>query len=290
MSAPLLVQAEWLAGHLDDPDIRILDSNTNLVPDPQTGGDRVQAERGIFEAGHIPGSQFVDLQSDLSDQDHAFRFMMPSPAVFARQIEAFGIGDESHVVLYSSGNVWWATRVWWMLRSCGFDRVSILDGGLKRWKQLGYPIETGPGPRYARGRFTVGTLRPLLVGREEVLAAMGDEGVCTLNALSPLAHAGRAPATLPRAGRIAGSVNVPAASLIDPETGQFRDLATLREAFAASRALQRRVIAYCGGGVSATGDAFALTLLGHENVVVYDGSMQEWASDPALPMERDPAP
>ena len=287
---PPLIQANWLAAHLDDPTIRILDSNTNLVPDPQTGGDRVQPERPTFEAGHIPGAQFIDLQADLSDPGHPFRFMMPPPEQFARQIEAFGVGDDTHVVLYSSGNVWWATRVWWMLRACGFDRASILDGGIRAWREGGYPVETGPGGRYPRGRFTVREVRPLLVGRDEVMAAVGDGAVCTLNALAPLAHAGQARTSLARAGRIAGSVNVSAATLIDPATGRFKELDALRAAFAASGALDRRVIAYCGGGVSATADAFALTLLGHRDVVVYDGSMQEWASDPALPMERNEVP
>ena len=286
---PQLVETGWLAEHLGDPDLRVLDSTTNLVPDPATGGDRVQAERPAFEAGHIPGAQFVDLQADLSDTAHRWRFTMPAPEEFARRIAAFGIGNDDRVVLYSSGNVWWATRVWWMLRSCGFDNAAILNGGLRKWKAEGRPVETGPGRRLPPARFEVREVRPLFVGRDEVLAAIGDGAVCTINALAPGAHAGTAATTMPRAGRIAGSVNVAAAGLIDPETGTFRDTETLRAAFAAQGAFDRRVIAYCGGGVSATADAFVLTLLGHPDVAVYDGSLSEWAADPALPMERDGA-
>ena len=116
---PLLVDTTWLAAHLDDPDLRILDSTTNVIREPGKH-DRVVAERGKFEAGHIPGAQFVDLQADLSDPHSHLNFTAPSADDFARAIERFGIGDDSRVVVYGTGSVWWATRVWWLVSPVRF--------------------------------------------------------------------------------------------------------------------------------------------------------------------------
>ena len=131
---PILVETDWLAAHLRDPNLRILDSTTNVIR--ETGKpDRVVAERGKFEEGHIPGAQFVDLQVDLSDQNSHLNFTAPSAENFARAVERFGIGDDSRVVIYGTGSVWWATRVWWLFRLFGFDNAAMLDGGWKAWSR-----------------------------------------------------------------------------------------------------------------------------------------------------------
>jgi thiosulfate/3-mercaptopyruvate sulfurtransferase len=282
---PLLVDTAWVAAHLDDPDLRILDSTTNVVRTPGQP-DRIVAERPTFEAGHIPGAQFVDLQSDLSDRNSALHFTAPSAADFARAIERFGIGDGARVVIYSTGNVWWATRVWWLLRLFGFDDAAMLDGGWKAWTDEKRPIETGPGRRREPGHFTERPPRPLLADKADVLAAIGDGATCTINALSPSLHAGAGPSPYGRPGHIKGSINVPGLALIDPVSNRFLPRAEIAQLFRDAGALDgQRVITYCGGGITATATAFALALIGQPDARVYDGSLGEWAPDESLPMD-----
>src|SRR4029077_20547492 len=118
---PLLVDTDWLAAHLDEPDLRTLDSTTNVIREPGKP-DRVVAERAKFEEGHIPRAQFVDLQADL---DSHLNFTAPSAEDFARALERFGIGDQSRVVVYAPGSVWWPTRVGWLFRLFGLDNAAI---------------------------------------------------------------------------------------------------------------------------------------------------------------------
>lgn len=282
---PLLVDTEWLAAHLNDPDLRILDSTTNVVREPGQA-DRIVAERAKFEAGHIPGAQFVDLQADLSDRNSPLHFTAPAAADFARAIERFGIGDDTRVVVYSTGNVWWATRIWWLLRLFGFDDAAILDGGWKAWTDEGRPVETGPGRRREPGRFTVRPQRLLIADKNDVLGAIGDGATCTINALSSSLHVGAGPSPYGRPGHIKGSVNVPGLALIDSASNRFLPRAAIERLFRDAGALDRdRVITYCGGGITATATAFTLALIGQPDVLVYDGSLGEWAPDKSLPME-----
>ena len=279
-----LVETDWLAQHLGDPDLVVLDCTTHLIPDPKTTYQVVPG-RADFEKGHIPGAQFVDLQADLSDNSPRLRFMKPSAAAFAAAMGRFGLGERSRVVTYSTTTPQWATRVWWLLRCFGFDNAGVLNGGFKKWTAEGRPVETGAARPRPPAQFTVREERPLMVGKDAVLRAVGDGAVCTLNALSPEQHAGTGGNTYGRVGRIAGSVNVPAAQLIDPATGAFLSPDALRARFAGIGALDRPVITYCGGGIAASADAFILTLLGHDRVQLYDASMSEWSNDPSLPME-----
>jgi thiosulfate/3-mercaptopyruvate sulfurtransferase len=279
-----LVGTGWLAQHLDDPKVVVLDCTTHLIPDPKATYQVVPG-RADFESGHIPGAQFVDIQDDVSDPDRLpLRFMALPPAKMAAAMRRFGVSDDSRVVLYSTANVWWASRVWWLLRMIGFDNAAVLDGGFQKWRAEGRPVETGPGRARPAGDVGVRQVRDLMVGKEEVLRAVGDGAVCTVNALLPQQHAGSGGNSYGRPGHIAGSVNLPAAHLLDPATNAFLPAKALREKFAAIGALDRRVIAYCGGGIAASADALALVMLGHEDVVIYDASLTEWAVDPALPM------
>jgi thiosulfate/3-mercaptopyruvate sulfurtransferase len=279
-----LIETAELGERLGDPDLVILDSTTHLIPDPKIIYQVVPG-RTDFEQGHIPGAQFVDLQKDLSNNEHRFRFMLPDAERFAAAMGHFGVGEKSRVVLYSTANPWWATRVWWLLRVYGFDNAALLNGGYKKWTLEGRPIETGPAKPRPPQKFVVRETRPLMVGKEDVLQAIGDGAVCTLNALLPEQHAGTGGTSYGRPGRIKGSVNLPAAHLFNPETGTLRPPEELRRRFAAVGALDKSVITYCGGGIAASADAFALTLLGHERVTLYDASLSEWVRDPSLPME-----
>jgi thiosulfate/3-mercaptopyruvate sulfurtransferase len=290
-----LVDTDWLAQHLGDPDLRVFDCTVNLVmnPDAVPGKEppyRIESGRAHFDQEHIPGAGFIDILDELSDKSSKFPFMNPPEQQFVDAMCRCGIGDDTRVVLYSSSALMpemWATRVWWMLRYFGFDHAAILNGGWAKWTAEGRPVSSEPCV-YPERRF-VARLRPeLFVDRDDVLAAIGEDGVCTINALMPEQHAGTGGSTYGRPGRIMGSVNVPAVSLRDPDTGAYLPAAELRKRFDAVNAGQaERIITYCGGGISATSDAFVLSLLGHDNVAVYDASMYEWSNDESLPMETD---
>jgi thiosulfate/3-mercaptopyruvate sulfurtransferase len=281
----LLVSTEWLAAHLEDPDLRILDSTTNVVREPGRP-DRIIAERAKFEEGHIPGAQFVDLQADLSDHSTSLHFTAPAAADFGRAIKRFGIGDRTRVVIYSTGNVWWATRIWWLLRLFHFDNAAILDGGWKAWSDEKRPIETGPGRRREPGHFTMRPPRSLIADKRDVLTAIGDGATCTINALAPVTHIGDGPSPYGRPGHIKGSINVPGLALLDPVSNRFLPPAEIEQLFRDAGVLDyRKVITYCGGGITATAPAFALALIGRPDPLVYDASLQEWAPDESLPME-----
>lgn len=277
-----LVETDWLDQHLGD--VVVLDCTTHLIPDPKITYV-VKPGREDFEKGHIPGAQFCDVSRDVSDTTQKFNFMRQKPEDFAAAMRRFGISNDTKVVTYSTANPWWATRVWWLLRSFGHDNAAVLNGGWQKWVAEGRSVETGPGSARQAGKFVVREDRNLMVGKEEVKAAIGDPGVCTLNALLSSQHTGTGGNSYGRPGRIAGSVNLPAANLIDPATNTFLPPDELRQRLGAVGALDRPVIAYCGGGIAASADAFILTMLGHTDVRIYDASLSEWAKDKSLPME-----
>lgn len=281
---PLIDGAE-LQARLSDPTLRIFDCTTFLHPQPPDGQIRVETGRELYQSqGHVPGAALIELQRDLSDPSNGLRFTMPPAQALARMFAAIGVGDDSEVVLYSAGDSWWATRVWWMLHAIGFDRARVLDGGFRRWLAEGRPVSREM-QAYAPCTPLQVRERPVFCGRDAVLAALHSDDAVVMNCLRQEQHNGSAPYHYGRPGHITGSINAPAASLFDAQ-GRFLPPDELR-GFFASRGIasSTKVIAYCGGGIAATGDAFALTaLLGHGSVSVYDNSLQEWANDAALPM------
>jgi len=286
-SQPLqpLISTEELQRILDLPELRVFDTTVHLNPKPG-GGYTVESGRAQYDAGHIHGAGFIDVGAELSDPGHALRYMLPPPELFAARMSGWGVGPGTRVVLYNSGPTWWSTRVWYMLREYGFDAAQVLDGGLDKWRLEGRPLDTSPC-RHPPARFVAGAPRGLFVGKEAVLAAVQRRDRHLVNALAPEVFSGRV-AGYGRPGRIAGSVNLFAKELLDPATQAFLPREALRERLAARGLLDGRgVIAYCGGGISATTDAFALHLLGHEDVAIYDASMNEWGPDASLPMEQD---
>lgn len=280
-----IVSTAWLAEHLDDPALRIFDGTTYLIYETGTGRPyRVESGRQDYEAAHIPGSAFLDLQGELSDPSSPFNFTMPPPEELAARLAAKGVGNGHRVVLYARRNMQWATRIWWMLRAIGFDDAAVLDGGFDKWQAEGRPVETGSA-EYPPATLAARPRAGLFVGKEEVKAAIGDAGTCTINALAPDLHSGENP-RYGRPGRVPGSVNVPAASVVDPQSMTFRPPEEVAAAFAAVGAdRSKRILLYCGGGIAATLDAFLLHQLGHSDLAVYDASMSEWAKDETLPIE-----
>ena len=278
-----LVSTDWLQAHLEDPELRIFDVTVHLRPSTP-GPYRVESGRADYEAAHIPGAAFLDLAADLSDTASPLGFTHLPAHRLAAALGAAGVGAGDRVVAYSTTTPMWATRFWWMLRAAGFETAAVLDGGFGAWTAEGRPTESG-ARRYPPSTLDLADRPDAWADKAGVLAAIGDGAVCTINALSPGVHSGEAAISYGRKGHIKGSVNVPYAALLD-EDGRYRSDAELRELFDGVGALGRpKVICYCGGGISATMDALALTRLGHPSVAVYDGSMSEWTRDPALPME-----
>jgi thiosulfate/3-mercaptopyruvate sulfurtransferase len=283
-----LIGTKHLAGSLNEPDLRIYDCTTYLEPTPAGSDDPYIAVSGrrTFEEAHIPGADFLDLQGEFSDATTRLRFMMPATAQLEAAFGRHGLGAGSRVVLYSIGSMMWATRFWWMLRSLGFDHAAVLDGGFDKWKAEGRATESGPAKGYAPTTFAAKPRPGLFVGKEAVLGALGDESTAIVNALGPQFHKGLEPSRYGRPGRIPGSVNVPAASLVNPATKAFTSLADAEAKLTAGGVTKdRNVICYCGGGISATLDLFLLHQLGYDNLTLYDGSMGEWAKDSSLPIE-----
>jgi thiosulfate/3-mercaptopyruvate sulfurtransferase len=283
-----LISTAELAGILDRPGLRLFDCTTYLEPAPADSNDPYIAVPGrhSFEAGHIPGADFLDLQGEFSDPDTQLRFMMPDVARLEAAFGRHGISDDSEVVLYSIGTPMWATRFWWMLTSLGFDNVAVLDGGLDKWKAEGRPTETGAAKGYPPATFTAKPKQGFFVDKLETLAATSKRDTVVVNALGPQFHKGLEPSRYGRPGRVPGSCNVSAATLLDPQTKAFIPLAEAEAKFKAQGITRdKRVVAYCGGGISATVDLFLLHRLGYDNLTLYDGSMGEWARDTSLPIE-----
>ena len=284
-----LISTAELADILGQADLRLFDCTTYLEPAPEGSSQPYLAVPGrhTFEAGHIPGADFLDLQGEFSDPNTELRFMMPDVAHLEAAFGRHGVSNDSRVVLYSIGTPMWATRFWWMLTSLGFENVAVLDGGLDKWKLEGRPLETGPAKGYQPATFTAkpkerifrrqardarGHLRAQHRRRQRARPAIPQgPGAQPLRPARPCAR------QLQRVGSDAARSHRP------------RPSSRLREAEAKFKAQgitkDKRVVAYCGGGISATVDLFLLHRLGYDNLTLYDGSMGEWAKDASLPIE-----
>lgn len=281
-----LLEPEALQQALDDPELLIFDATVHLVPGDK--GYRAQSGLEDYRAAHIPGAVFMDQIRAVSDPSTGLGFSLPAPEALEAALRNLGCNDDSRIVVYSSGHMMWATRAWWLLHYAGLDEVAVLNGGLRGWQAAGYETEAGevtPVP----GSFTIRPRPERFVGKDQVLAAIGDDAVCTVNALPPAVYSGEAEMSYGRKGHITGSINVPYDGLLDD--GRFLPPDALRRALDDGGLLgPERVFAYCGGGISATIDAFACLLAGKDDVAVYDGSMSEWVRDEALPMTEGREP
>lgn len=283
-----LITTAELAAILNEPDLRLFDCTTYLEYQPEGSGVPYIAVPGrkTFEAGHIPGADFLDLQGEFSQAGIELHFMMPATAQLEAAFGRHGVGSGSRVVFYSIGTPQWATRFWWMLKSLGFDHVAVLDGGLDAWKAEGRAIETGAAKVYPPATFIAKPQSRYFVDKHATLKAGTERDTVVVNALNPQLHRGLEPSRYGRPGHIPGSVNVSAATLLDPATKTFLPLADAEAKFAAQGVTKdKRVVAYCGGGISATIDLFQLYRLGYGKLTLYDASMGEWAKDESLPIE-----
>jgi thiosulfate/3-mercaptopyruvate sulfurtransferase len=269
-----LVSTTWLAAHLDDPGVRIVDCRWYLRPFDERCGDEE------YRAGHLPGAVHLRWDTQLADPERPYSMLAP-PERFARAMGAGGIGDEHYVVTYDDHHVPVAARVWWALRVYGHDAVAVLDGGITAWRREGRPIATDV-PRPEPATFTPRWRDARFATKSDVLAAVAGERRATLVDARMDAAYEAASGHIPGATRLTGL-----GFLVDGEHWMSRDAARARiEGAGVAVTAARPVIAYCGGGVAATGAALAYRLAGFGDVSVYDGSWAEWEADPGTPKER----
>ena len=278
-----LVGTDWLAAHLADPHVRVVDSSFKLPGVTPTA-------REDYDRAHIPGAVFFDID-DICEPGTSLPHMIPSPSLFAQKVGALGIGDDDRVVVYDSAGLSSAGRAWWMLRMFGHHDVALLDGGLPQWRAEGRPVDAAvptPPPRRFTARFDPSLVRD----KRALIENLGTHREQVVDARAAGRFDGSVPEPRPgmRSGHIPGSRNVPYELVTDPRTRQLMSADDLTELFAdAGVALDRPIVTSCGSGVTACALAFALHLIGHPGAAVYDGSWSEWGLPGDTPVETGPA-
>ncbi len=272
----LLVTTDWLVDQIGRPDVRVVDVRWR----PDGSG------HNAYLSGHIPGATHLDWRAELidpSEEDDVL--LLGGPDQVATAAMRAGIGDGTTVVLYDDTQNLYAARTWWSLRAYGFESVRLLDGGLPAWTSEGRSLSNarvGPPPT----AFTPRSEPRLRLVTPDLLGLLGAPDVLLLDARAPAefrGHEGNAK----RLGHIPGAINVPVGAVSRPGTQRLRDASELRSMLhKANVARGRRIVCYDGSGVAATKLAFVLTLLGHDDVAVYDGGWAEWGNRLDLPVER----
>lgn len=262
---PQLVGVEWLAANHTDPNIRVVDVRWYLT-EPDRG-------RSEYLAGHIPGAAFMDMEADLSSPrgQGPGRHPLPTPEAFAAAAGRAGIGPDTYVIAYDSSGGGAAARLWWLLHYFGHPRVSLLDGGWQAWQLAGYTIEASV-PAIPPALFTPAPRPEMVVDAAAVEVLRSDPHVLLLDARATERYEGRVEPIDARAGHIPGAKSAPFAGNIAPD-GKMRTAEELRERFQALGAgTAQQIVCYCGSGVTAAHNIFAMQLAGHNGILLYEGS------------------
>jgi thiosulfate/3-mercaptopyruvate sulfurtransferase len=270
-----LVSTEWLAAHLSDPDLRVLDGSWYM---PEAGRDA----RAEYEAAHVPGARFFDID-DIADTRSDLPHMAPPPEKFMSRLRAMGVGDGHQVVVYDGAGLFSAARVWWLFKLMGKPDIAVLEGGFPKWQAEGRPVED-LAPLARDRHMTAQRQSHLVKDVTQVAQAAKLRDWQIVDARSPARFRGEEPEPREglRAGHIPGSCNLHYRALLNDD-GTMKDAAGLRAAFdAAGVALDKPVITTCGSGVTAAIVNLALARLGHDAHALYDGSWAEWGRYPDL--------
>ncbi|EPH6762758.1 3-mercaptopyruvate sulfurtransferase [Cronobacter dublinensis] len=279
MSTSFFVASHWLAEHIDDPEIQILDAR--MAP---AGQEHLRDMAQEYRAGHLPGALFFDIEA-LSDHASPLPHMMPRPETFAVAMRELGVNDDKHLIIYDEGNLFSAPRAWWMLRVFGVQNVSILAGGLAEWQRDGFPLQEG-AVEAPEGEFEA-KLDELQIKRlTDVLLASHENTAQIVDARPAARFNAEADEPRPglRRGHMPGALNVPWTELV--VKGQLKTTDELHAIFARQGVnLHRPIITSCGSGVTAAVVTLALATLGASDVTLYDGSWSEWGGRQDLPVE-----
>lgn len=276
-----LVETDWLADHLDAPDLVVLDGSWHLP----TAGRNARAE---YEEEHIPGALFFDID-EISDETSSLPHMLPSTVKFASRMKRMGIGDGMRIVVYDSVGMFSAARVWWTFRVMGHEDVAVLNGGLPKWKAEGRPVTSEPTPPRSQRHFTPRLNASLVRDLQDVKRIIESGSAQIADARSPGRFAGAEPEPRPglRSGHIPGSRNVPYSRLLNPD-GTLKSPAELHRVFTeAGIDPMKPVVTTCGSGVTAAILSLGLALVGQPDSGLYDGSWSEWGREEAgTPVEQ----
>lgn len=274
-----LTETDELARELDAPDLVIIDASWHMPAENRNAHEEYRAE-------HIPGAIFFDID-EIADTKSGLPHMLPPPEKFSSRMRSMGIGDGSRIVVYDSSGLFSAARVWWTFRVMGVDDVSVLNGGLSKWKREDRPLESGaPRSRTAR-HFTARRNLDLVRDVSDIKALLKDKSAEIVDARAADRFAGKAPEPRPglRSGHIPGSHNLPYAKLLNKD-GTFKTGPEIERLFEeAGVDLSKPVVASCGSGITASVLALGLAEIGHRRAAVYDGSWSEWGADQNLPIE-----
>ena len=270
-----LATTAWLADAVDRAGVRIVDARWR----PDGSG------RDVYDAGHIPGAVHVDWRTDLIDPDATSSLVLAGPDQVTALTTRLGIGYGTEVVVYDDSQGLFASRVWWSLRTYGLKAIRVLDGGFPAWDAEGRATSTGTATPLP-ATFTPGDPAKLRLTTSDVRSLLGSPNVTLLDARAPAEFLGFEGNTK-RLGHIPGAVNVPVGATSLPGSQRLRDAGALRDLLhAANVSRGRRMVCYDGSGVAAAKLALVLTLLGHDEVAVYDGGWAEWGDRLDLPVDR----